>query len=321
MILPLVASAVLALSVAQSVGSAPADSVARAADRQPTAAVGIEPDTVTLGDPFLVRIRVRGAPADARVSFGDFTLVEPVEAIESRVVEQGAAGEWTAIYQLRAWAVSDSLIGTFPFRIRTTDGSAEDHRVQVALPVVRSVLPADSSLHTPRPAKGAVPLSVGSPAAPHPWLMWVVGGLLAGLLLVLLLVRRRGAPVIAPRDPRTAALAELRQIEDEGLPEAGDLEVYHVRVSRVLRRYIAACQGGGEDLSSAEIVQVLEASGADPEMVKELAALLRRADRVKFAGTSGRDDSASASAFGAATRDWILNWPARVDDAQPAEAA
>lgn len=321
MILPLVASAILALPVAQSVGSSPADSVPPAADRQPTAAVGIEPDTVTLGDPFLVRIRVRNAPADAHVSFGDFTLVEPVEAVESQVVEQLSGGAWSATYQLRAWTVSDSLVGTFPFRIRAADGAAEDHRVRVALPVIRSVLPADSALHTPEPAKGAVPLSVGSPVARRPWLIWILGGVLVGMLLVFLLIRRRDVPVIGPRDPRTVALAELRQIEDDRLLEAGELEIYHVRVSRVLRRYIAACGAGGEDLSSAELVQGLEATGAEPELVSELSALLRRADRVKFAGTSIRDDSASAGAFGSATREWILSWPERAELARPAEAA
>lgn len=320
MILPMVGWAMVAFAAAQGVGLAPADTLGVPSDGSPTAAVGVEPDTVTLGEPFRVRLRVRDVPMDARVAFGDFTLVEPVEAAEAHAVEQTTPGEWTATYQLRAWTVSDSLVGSFPFRIRTADGLAEDHRVRVSLPVVRSVLPADSSLHLPQPARGAVPLSVGSPVVRDAWWPWILGALAAALLL-LLLVRRRGAPAIAPRDPRTVALAELRQVEDEGLVEAGELGMYHVRISRVLRRYIAACQGGGEDLSSAELLRALEAAGTEPEVVSELAALLRRADRVKFAGTGARDDAASASAFGAATREWILIWPDRGSDARPAEAA
>lgn len=319
MILPLVGAVIFGMAVPQAMPSTPQED-APAPATQINALAGVAPDTVTLGDPFQVQIRVRGTPADATVSFGDFTLVEPAESTQPPAVLQDENGDWTATYQLRAWITSDSLVGTFPFRIRTSDGSAEDRQVRVRLPVVRSVLPADSALHHPQPAKGIVPLTVVSPATPHPWLPWIAAALVLALVAWLAL-RRRGAPVMVPRDPRSVALAELQEIERLGLMEKGQPEHYHVQVSRVLRRYVANCEGGGEHLSSVELIEVLQVSGFDAQLVEDLAALLRRADRVKFAGAAGSADAEASRAFGQAVREWILIWPDRGGGQPTAEAA
>lgn len=294
----------------------PAAGALPAAPSEPSAAAGVAPDTVTVGDRFRVVVRVR-APGAAAVAFPPFELVEPVEGVDSVRVRRDSADSWTASYQLVAWVPSDSLVASIPFRVRAADGSSRDLRVRVDLPHVRSVLPADSSLHQPRPARAVMPIVVAAPVIRG----WLVPGLLLLLVLVGILwflLRRRTLLAAAPTDPRAAALARLRAIEAEGLLARGEVHTYHVRTSRVLREYLAAAAGLGEDLTSAEVLGVMSAGGTDRKTLAALERLLREADRVKFAGAASAGGGGSGRTHGEAVAEWIAAWPA---DAAPAPIA
>lgn len=271
------------------------------------ASAGIAPDTVTVGDHFRVLVRVQ-APEGASVVFPPFNLVEPVEAADSVRIRRDSTGAWTATYTLAAWITSDSLVAAIPFRVRNADGSTRDLRVRVELPHVRSVLPPDSTLHIPKPAKAVIPIAALAPT-PRGWLIPAV---LLGLVLVgivWLALRRRISFAAAMIDPRSAALAELAEIEQEGLLARGEVYEYHVRTSRVLREYLALAAGVGEHLSSTEAVQAVRARAAEPAEVGALERLLRDADRVKFAGVPRGPGTGADETHGAAVARWIAAWP------------
>lgn len=280
-----------------------------------TASAGIAPDTVTVGDHFRVRLQV-AAPEGATVEFPPFRLIEPVEAADSLRVARDSAGHWIATYTLVAWTPSDSLVGSFPIRVRGADGVVSDRRVRLRLPIVRSVLPADTSLHVPRPAKAVLPMAQPVPVG-RGWVVPVV------LLLVLvagvawLLLRGRSRAGHREVDPRAAALASLDAIARERLPERGLIEEYHVRTSRVLRRYIREAAGVGEDLTTTELIDLLERTGHDGAQVAALASLLYRADQVKFSGRVTDSELAEIRMYEEQMRRWVSAWPPAPADADP----
>lgn len=304
-------------------GGADAGSEAAGAADTLSAAAGVAPDTVTVGDHFRVLVRVR-APAGATVVFPPFNLIEPVESVDSVRVRRDSLGAWTATYSLTAWITSDSLVAAIPFRVRSADGSSRDLRVRVELPHVRSVLPADSALHVPKPAKAVLPIVVAAPT-PRGWLLPAVLLGLVFLAIVWLAVRRRRLTIPTLGDARAAALAKLREIEGAGLLARGEVHEYHVRTSRVLREYLAAAAALGEDLTSSELLRAMRLRSADPATVAELERLLREADRVKFAGPGAGRGAVGGRTHGEGVSAWISAWPppeAATDASPPtAEAA
>jgi hypothetical protein len=272
------------------------------------ASAGVAPDTVTVGDHFRVLLRVQ-APAGATVAFPDFSLVEPVEAIDSVRVRRDSLGAWIATYRLVAWTTSDSLVAAMPIRVRSPDAAVQDLRVRVKLPFVRSVLPADTSLHVPKPAKAVIPIVVTGPT-PRGWLVPAI--LLATVLagIVWLVIRRRTPLTAGPVDARAAALKRLAEIEQERLLERGEVHAYHVRTSRVLREYLLAVAGLGEDLTTTEVLWSMPRDGSGPAVVDELERLLREADRVKFSGAARGAAFTGGGTHGEAAGRWIVAWPA-----------
>ena len=271
-----------------------------------------------VGDLFVVRVGIV-APAGARVEFPPFSLIDPVEAADSLRVTRDSVGRWTATYSLRGWFPADSLVARLPFRLVRADGSRQDHAVRVQLPAIASVLPEDSALHEPRPAKAVLPVSIPTTAG-RAWLL--PAGLLAALLLgaIALAIRGRRHYHPAPADPRDLALAELAAIEAQLLTGRGELDLYFVRTSRVLRRYLAQVAGLGEDLTSSELLRIAATEGLPGEAMGDLRSLLRAADRVKFAGAAAAADPEAARSYGAALRHWVQRWPP-VSDTDGREAA
>lgn len=272
-----------------------------------TASAGIAPDTVTVGDHFRVRLQVT-APEGATVEFPPFRLTEPVQAADSLRVARDSADHWIATYTLVAWTPSDSLVGTFPVRVHGTDGVVSDRRIRLRLPIVRSVLPADTSLHIPRPAKGVLPMAQPVPVG-RGWVTPVVLLLVLVAAVAWLLLRGRPGSGRREVDPRAAALAALSAIARERLPERGLIDEYHVRASRVLRRYIRDAAGVGEDLTTTELIDLLGRAGNDPAQVSELASLLQYADQVKFSGRVTDPRLAEVRAYEERLREWISGWP------------
>lgn len=298
--------ALLQLPPPSTPASSPQDTLA---PQRLTASAAVTPDTVTVGDHFRVVLRI-DAPPSATVQFPRFNLIEPVEAVDSLRVARDSAGTWSATYVLTAWTTSDSLVASFPFRVRAADGSFEDLRVRLVLPHVLSVLPADSTLHLPRPAKAVIPIAVAGPTS-RGWLAPAVLLLLVLAAIVWLALRRRASAFAEPTDPRSAALARLREIETEGLPERGMAHEYYVRTSRVLREYLRATGGWGEDLTTTELVLALESAGMDVALRRDVALLLRESDRVKFSGEVARGAVPRQDSFGEAVGGWIEEWPPR----------
>lgn len=263
--------------------------------------VTLSRDTVTIGEPFEVRVRVR-APAGAGIRFPDNPdTTGMVHARDPRVVtttDSVQALDQTAVYRVAAWDVGTQPVVLGDVQVRWT---GVDDRGERTVPLggievyVRSVLPADSSLHVPKPAR---PLWE---TRPFPW--WLLAALLAAIALGLLIwwwVRRRRrppAPVVV--DPYDRARREFNRIEAMGLVDVGERTRYAALVVEVLRDYLAArYPEAGLPLTSRELVAALRRR---PAVVGErLARVLHEADLAKFAGWTL--DEPQARALGAEAR-------------------
>lgn len=243
-------------------------------------AVSVEPDTVRVGDPFVVKVGIR-APQGATIAFPPTPdSTETVQGLDPVRVEttpdSGGLVQW-AYYRVAAWDVGDQPISLGNVVVtlagRTRSVSLVGHHVFVA-----SVLPADSTLRVPKPARPLFEF-----AAPL-WWLWLALALLALLLLLLWWWwrRRRRAQPAVQVDPFAYAEKEFARIEALRLVEAGERGRYVALMIEVLRDYLAARYGAARlSHTSSELLAVLRAERAVPH--DRLARVLAEADLVKFA--------------------------------------
>jgi hypothetical protein len=247
--------------------------------------VAVDRDTVTVGDPFIVQVRIR-APAGSLVEFppGPDTTAA-VAPLDPRVVRaspadaaSGDAIDSVATYRVAAWDIGPQAIDLGEAAVRTRAGVRRINvgRVQV---FVRTVLPADTAQHIPKPAR---PLF----ATPGPW-WWpwlpilLAAALIGGLLWWWWRRRRRTRPTVTI-DPYDLAEREFARIEALGLLEAGERGRFVALMVEVLRDYLAArVEIAHPSLTSSELVAAVRAAPGVP--VDRLARVLAEADLIKFA--------------------------------------
>lgn len=283
---------------APSPGAAPAQArppVPRTGTSPAAISLGVVvlPETVTVGDPFRVVVRVR-APRGATLEFPQAPdSGTGVEALDPVAVVPGTdtlVTEQTATYRLAAWDVGDRAIRIPEILVRA-DGEVRRVPVERALSVfVASVLPADSTERTPREAR---PLYEFGP----PWWWWALVAL-AALALVGVLWwlwrRRRSTPPVERRTPREQAEEEFARIEALELVAAGERGHHVALMADVVRRYLSqVLQVAAPSLTTVELLGRLRGEGRVP--FARLSRLLQTIDMVKFAGASiGADDAIAA---------------------------
>jgi hypothetical protein len=273
---------IVAAATAIAAGSAPA-ATAQGASRIPVqAGAVVDRDSVTVGDVVQLVVRVR-APRGATVNFpAAVDSLGPVQSLEPPTVRDGADtldyADRVATYRLAAWDV-----GTLPIRlgevlVQTDD---DERRVQLTLPslIVRSVLPADTTLRVPRPARPLLPVR-----APVPWWWWAVAALAAVAigLGIWWWRRRRAGALPPPGDPYGDAEHEFDRIEKLRLVEAGEPGRHAALMTDVLRRYLAArVEHASLALTSGELLAAVR--GAPGVAHDRLQRLLAAVDPIKFA--------------------------------------
>ena len=289
--------AALAITVADA-----ADTRAQDADFVAVVGLRVEPDTVTVGDRFRAAVFVR-APADARVSL----VVSPAAdgayqpVGEARTYPPDSAGVHRAVATMVLWITDPASSARAEARIALPGGAARTIPIQLPLPVVRYVLPADST--RPRPPKDIVE----TPRRDWTW-AWIAAAVLAALALFAIWRRFRRPRPAPPVDPRRHALAELDRLRASGVLET-DVEAFAAGTSTILRTFAAAADPRlGADLTTSELVDRLLETGADPADVDAIERALTQADFAKFARRP--PPPARAAQDWEAARRWIAGFHA-----------
>jgi hypothetical protein len=237
-------------------------------------------DTVRIGDPFTVSIRVR-MPPGATIEFPDgpdsTSAVQLLDPRTVRTTADSGAVDLTATYRLAAWDIGPQPIRLGDVVVR---GAGADRRISLGRPsiFVRSVLPADSSLRVPKPARPLIDQGI-----PRWWLWALIAGAVALALLALWWWwRRRRRHVVPPvEEPLTVAEREFARVEALRLIEAGEHGRHVALMVDVLRDYLAARYAMAPlSLTTSELTRALH---RDQVPLERLARLLDEADLIKFA--------------------------------------
>lgn len=243
----------------------------------------ITPDTVTVGQRFIVLLKVR-APAGATISFpvevdsaANASATAP-QIIGTPLVDSVADATGTtrtAAYRFTAWDIGLQKLGLGNIAV-VVQGRTEYVSLAAQSVFVRSVLPADTTKRQPKPPRQPIVLT------PFNWWPWLA--LLAAILLALLLWwlwrmwrRRRGRPL----PPFETAEREFTRIEALKLIETGEPERHVAMMTDVLRDYLAARVAGVQ--RSQTTPELLAAAAPVHPYAGGLANLLSQADLVKFA--------------------------------------
>lgn len=269
----------LQAAVQPAAQSVPAPATDPAAVR---AGVAVSADTVTIGTPFVIQLRVR-APAGSEVEFppGPDTTgaVQPLDPPQLVAGPDSAVVDRTMRYRVAAWDVGARSVELGSVRVRVGTATRELRLDPVNVEVV-SILPADSLERVPKPARPPVEF-------PRPWwIPWLLALLAAALigLLVWWYVRRRRRrqPAVEVVDALTAAGIRFRQIDALALPESGEAGRHVALTQEVVREYLARrVPAASASLTSRELLAAL---ARQPEVPHDrLAMLLREGDLVKFA--------------------------------------
>jgi hypothetical protein len=245
--------------------------------------VRIDPDTVTVGLPFQVLVRVR-APLGTRIVLpAGPDSGGSVEALDTRRLQSrsdSSAMDVSAVYRLAAWDV-----GRLPLSlgsITVTDGTGT-HAISLGslAVVVMPTMTARGNARTPRPARDYY-------ADRQPWWWrWAILGAAVIVLLVGWLIvrwwRRRSRRPAPPLGALGVAEQELDHLEHLGLVDAGEWGRYVALVAETLRRFLARrLPQAPLSSTSGELVAAL---GGDPRVpIDRVRDLLTQTDYVKFAG-------------------------------------
>jgi hypothetical protein len=254
--------------------------------------VSVSPDTVTVGQQFIVVIRVK-APRGATITLpaaSDSAYTSSPTAtvlIGKPAIQPIADSSGTTVsgaYRFAAWDVGIQRLG-LPDIMITLDADTGYVSLLDRTVLVRSVLPVDTTQREPKPARPLIEL------LPFDWTPSLIAALIlaAGLLLWRLWIwyRHRRERSL---DPYTAAQREFARIESLELIRSGDPERHAALMTDVLRDYLAARV---EDMDRSQTSsELLMNAGSIYTSAPGLGDLLWRADLIKFAkNTVGPDEA------------------------------
>lgn len=291
--LPLALSLVVAGALLPALGPAPrAGAMPRA--QEAAARMEIEPEGARIGEPLTITLRVPLARDETALfpelpaELGDFEIVSRAQP---RIVDGPAGVESVLRLGARAWTTGTLRASDVRVRIADADGGLRETRIPGLAYEVHGVLLPDDLV--PRPMRP--PLEVDLQP------VWLSVGLallfVAGLLAILFWALRRvlsrpveppAAPVPAfdPLTARDQAREVLDRIAAMGLLEAGHQREHYALVTDCLRHFLEVVhQVPALERTTRETDAALRAAPrVSARSAEDVLAILREADRVKFAG-------------------------------------
>ncbi len=243
----------------------------------------VRPETVAVGDPFVFVVSVE-VPAGARIEWPAITDTAAVvvmrEPVRVTSEEKGATRTETATYALAPWDVGALPIGLADAIVHVGDKTLRVP-MTAAHVVVKTVLPGDTTLHTPKPAKTLFPRLL-------PWWKrwWPALAIIAALLLLWWIWsrRKRGAAADsrAPLDVYARAMHDFERLERLALLDAGEGGRFVALAVEILRTYLSArIPDAALSRTTSELVVVMADDIRVP--IATLLTLLEESDAIKFA--------------------------------------
>jgi len=249
------------------------------------------------GEPITVRIT---ATAPAGMSVRMPSLGETVGAFDVRPLKASAAapGETLLAADLVAWDAGSLEVPAMEVSATGADGTTLTAKIPAASITLTSLLGDDMPL-TELASGIRGPVDIGG----RPWWWWAIAAaaVVVGGVAIWKLMSRRAPEAPEPELPAGEwAMLELARLEQERLPERGEVEGFFVRLSDVVRAYVERRFAiAAPDRTTQEF---LREAAHHPDLAGEhertIGAFLRSADMVKFAaarpGTDTCDNALAA---------------------------
>lgn len=242
--------------------------------------LSVRPAVVTVGEPFVVTLRVRaplGADIGMPVGPDSGLSVEAVDPRQETTATDTGFVERTAIYRLVAWDTGGQSARLGNVAV-TMNGRVLSYAVAGDTVHVSSVLPADSARRVPKAARDVL-------AAGIAWWVWALVALVLLLLASVLIWwwRRRGrAHPETALAPFLVAQREFARLDALELAEAGERGRFVTLNVDVARDYLAArIPEALRSLTSSELLGAVRDVSAVP--LDRAAALFAETDLIKFA--------------------------------------
>lgn len=248
----------------------------------PQVTARITPDSVGVGEPIMIELRVR-APLGTEIRFPAVPdSSEQVEPLDPRLVRDGSTSalvDRTAVYRLIAWDTGTRVIRFADITV-SADGVEQRYRVNLPAFRVHPVLPADSVARVPRGPRSLL-------LVPGWWWRLTVGGVVViALAASAWRVWRRRRSVAKDPGPDAADEAATRFAHAErlGLLEAGEPGRFALTHLEVMREYLAQ-RFPQASLSKTGREVSLALTGAEfPILPDRVTDLLLRCEPIAFAG-------------------------------------
>ena len=239
----------------------------------------LTPDTLQVGDPFIMTVTVE-VPAGARVTWPTPTDSSAPYTMRSDVrvtgTENGALRRETAEYDMAVWGVGAVAIKLPDIKV-LIDNKETVVPFEAPSLFVQSVLPPDTSLHVPKPAKDLFPRIVPWWELWWPALLMLLLALIAWLLLRSRKKKRAGLDL----DPFARAEHDFQRLDRLALNEAGEQGRFVALALEVLRTYLSVrVPAATLALTSDELLIALQPDSRVP--TQPLQPLLAEGDAIKF---------------------------------------
>lgn len=277
------------------------------ADGGVNATVQVGRNEITVGDVVPVQVTVTH-PQGWRVLFPalDKTWGElEVRSQDAPQISQNANGTETTTQVIHVSRFRPGEVTTPEMTLTVADdqGTVQTLRVQPVTLRVNSVLAKnDTKLRDIKPQAELWQFS-NSPlpfAASLAVAFTLVGGAVT--------LAWKSRPVTDKRTPRERALDELKSIEAANYAASGDLKLYSVRVSTVLRDYLQkGCKLPANDMTTGELAQTMKQSQVPADVAAHIIQVLRVCDTVKFANDVS--DAEAIQSLVAVTRKIVVEYP------------
>jgi hypothetical protein len=245
----------------------------------------VDRTSVQIGEPLVLTITAERTSTEKLLfpgpgsSFGDFELKD----MRSEQEEKNGKILERKQYQLQIFKLGNGVIPQLKVvsSVDTTDHKLTD---SITVIVKSSLLPADTGdIHD---IYAPISLSLG-----RAFWITVIAVILVLVLLVVLfdrIVRKKKIvevpPPPPPEPPQIIFEREVEALIAENLLNKGEVKVYHLKISEILRRYLGnRFDFEALESTTTELIDILRSKGISAQAMRKLEAFASVNDPVKFA--------------------------------------
>ncbi|MEE9441488.1 MAG: hypothetical protein V3V99_02320 [candidate division Zixibacteria bacterium] len=224
-------------------------------------------------------------PPAVGANLGQFD-VKDYKAGEEEKLEDGRLRQ-TLWFSMRTFTTGEYIIPPLPIEYMMPDSTK---RVLSSDPIkinIKSVLGEGAQTDTLRLVDIRGQVSIPGDNTVLIWsifgaVIFVSGGIFA--LWWFKWRKREEEEYIDPRPAWEIAFADLAELKDKNLPEKGELKLFYIELTEIIRRFVGKkFEFDAIDLTTSEIKEKLNELSVDENYTKEFTEFLEQADLIKFA--------------------------------------